>query len=218
MPAVRSFFCVCDFNRSALCRCFNLIQSFTHLHHAIFIIGMHGNYIFWIPHISMCKMYVARERSSYTTIHVLWVSLAMLCARSGRNVIIQYMFPLKSVFIKRLWKRFWLPMQILSFGVDHRLAIQPTDRGREEKKMVKMDKMLISKPLVHINLLAHLKWKRRVFALSLGSAICRFALDFILFLSGIQLKRYILAAATRSNMYTSNQHQFWIFALKTDLH
>lgn len=94
-----------------------------------------------------------------------------------------------------------------------------TDRQRKRrKKMVKMDKMLISKPLVHINLLAHLKWKRRVFALSLGSAICRFALDFILFLSGIQLKRYILAAATRSNMYTSNQHQFWIFALKTDLH
>lgn len=52
----------------ALCRCFNLIQSFTHLHHAIFIIGMHGNYIFQI----MC----ARRVCVYET-------YAKLCVRFG---------------------------------------------------------------------------------------------------------------------------------------
>lgn len=55
--------CVCAISIvSALCRFgYNLIQSCTHLHHAIFIIGMHGNHIFLKSQIVMyaecAKMY-----------------------------------------------------------------------------------------------------------------------------------------------------------------
>lgn len=93
---VRGHVCACDFNRLALCRfSYNLIQSFTHLHHAIFIIGMHGNYLLLNPKLlkpnvpkcmqtAMCGFRTFERSLEYTHAPMRVVSVAV-CMHAYKN-------------------------------------------------------------------------------------------------------------------------------------